>query len=119
MGGTNLNTPKEVGERVRRSRKALGLGQAELGALIGYSPNRISELERDGIDSLTLISKIAETLQISSTELLYNIPISIDFATLHSLEEEFTYLVDDTIEEFKKNTDKLMCMLQKNLKIKA
>ena len=94
-----MNTPQEVGQRVRARRKELGIGQAALGEMIGYSPNRISEFERDGIDSLTLLSEIASALQISSAELLYKTPIFSDPFTLDQWAEDYEKQVDSYVRK--------------------
>jgi transcriptional regulator with XRE-family HTH domain len=61
-----------LGARIRRSRKANGLSQAELGALVGRSERWVRDLEHDdiGLDKFSLIDRLAEVLDIDVSYLV-------------------------------------------------
>ena len=62
-----------LGERIRRYRKALPMTQAQLGEMAQVEPSNISHIERGATKvSLPTLIKIANVLQVSPDELLYD-----------------------------------------------
>lgn len=69
----NLNYV-EIGRRIQIKRKELKLTQEKLSEIIDVSPSYISEIERgSSISSLSTISKISNTLNISLDYLVFGI----------------------------------------------
>lgn len=63
----------EIGQRIRKYRKALGLSQEELAEKSGISVTHMSHIETGNTKlSLTVLVKIAETLQVSTDALLFD-----------------------------------------------
>jgi len=63
-------TPKQIGNRIRRSRKALGLSQADLGEKAGFRQETISLIETGNAAAkletiLTILAALDLELQIA------------------------------------------------------
>ena len=67
---------KQIGERIRDKRIALGMSQAELAVKAGISLPRVSKIEHAKVEmKLTTFIKVAEALQVSTDELIQaNVP---------------------------------------------
>ena len=62
----------EIGQRIRKNRKALGLSQEELAEKIGISSTHMSHIETGNTKlSLPVLVSIAETLEVRTDELLF------------------------------------------------
>lgn len=65
----------EIGERIRRFRKARGLTQNELAEQLGISTIHLSHIETGSTKlSLSVFVKISEVLKIQTDELLHDTP---------------------------------------------
>lgn len=65
----------EIGERIRRFRKARGLTQNELAEQLGISTIHLSHIETGSTKlSLSVFVKISEVLKIQTDELLHDAP---------------------------------------------
>lgn len=65
----------EIGERIRRFRKARGLTQNELAEQLGISTIHLSHIETGTSKlSLSVFVKISEVLEIQADELLHDAP---------------------------------------------
>lgn len=62
---------REVGERISYHRKRLGFSQVEFAGMIGKSESWVSQVERGvrGIDRLSVLQTVANTLEVSVAEL--------------------------------------------------
>lgn len=64
----------EIGKRIRVKRKEFGLTQEKLSEILDISPSYVSEIERGtSISSLSTISKISQTLDLSLDYLIYGV----------------------------------------------
>lgn len=64
----------EIGKRIKNRRKEMQLTQEKLSEIIDVSPSYVSEIERGtSISSLSTITKIAQTLNVSLDYLIYGI----------------------------------------------
>ena len=72
----------EIGQRIRRVRKAKGISQEALAEKVGISTTHMSHIETANTKlSLPVFIAIAETLEVSTESLLYDQPrISINAA---------------------------------------
>ncbi len=62
----------EIGQRIRKYRRAMGFSQEELAEKTGISVTHMSHIETGNTKlSLPVLVKIAETLQVSSDALLF------------------------------------------------
>lgn len=65
----------EIGQRIRRYRKACGLSQEALAGRVGISVTHMSHIETGNTKlSLPVLTKIAEELSVSTDALLNNTP---------------------------------------------
>lgn len=65
----------EIGQRIRRYRKACGLSQEALAGRVGISVTHMSHIETGNTKlSLPVLAKIAEELSVSTDALLNNTP---------------------------------------------
>lgn len=63
----------EIGQRIRKNRKALGLSQEELAEKIDISPTHMSHIETGNTKlSLPVLVSIAEVLEVRTDELLFD-----------------------------------------------
>lgn len=71
---------KQIGERIRDKRIALGMSQAELAVKAGLALPRISKIEHaKGEMKLTTFIRVAEALQVSTDELIRaNVPSTVE-----------------------------------------
>lgn len=62
----------EIGSRIKQYRKAKGITQAQLGEMISRTESSITKYEAGSVDiPLTIIDKIAESLEVPTDLLLY------------------------------------------------
>lgn len=67
----------EMGKRIKLKRKEINLTQEKLSEIIDVSPSYISEIERgSSICSLSTLSNIASTLNVSLDYLVFGITIN-------------------------------------------
>lgn len=65
----------EIGQRIRRFRKARGLSQEQLAELIGISTTHMSHIETANTKlSLPVFVEIANALEVQTDALLYDAP---------------------------------------------
>lgn len=65
----------EIGQRIRRIRKAKGISQEQLAEKVGISTTHMSHIETANTKlSLPVFIAIAETLEVSTESLLYDAP---------------------------------------------
>ena len=57
-----MATAKEIGQRCRKFRNALGLSQQGLADKIGTTPQNISKYEKDGIYNIEMIQELSQAL---------------------------------------------------------
>jgi transcriptional regulator with XRE-family HTH domain len=68
----------EIGQRIRKFRKAHNLSQEQLAEQIGISTTHLSHIETGNTKlSLPVFVKIAETLSIQTDELLHDSPQNV------------------------------------------
>lgn len=72
----------EIGQRIRRARKARRLSQEELAEKVGISTTHMSHIETGNTKlSLPVFAAIAQVLEVQTDSLLYDVPqYSIDAA---------------------------------------
>lgn len=64
----------EIGKRIKIKRKEIGITQEKLSEILDVSPSYVSEIERGtSISSLSTITKISQTLDLSLDYLIYGI----------------------------------------------
>lgn len=81
----------EIGQRIRRFRKAYNLSQEQLAEKIGISVTHMSHIETGNTKlSLPVFVDIADALSVRTDELLYDAP-KIDKA---AMKQEFSELLD-------------------------
>ena len=74
MGGDGVDY-YDIGQRIRRVRRAKGLSQEALAEKIGISTTHMSHIETANTKlSLPVFISIAETLEVSTESLLYDAP---------------------------------------------
>ena len=74
MGGEIVDY-YEIGQRIRRFRKAKGISQELLAEKVGISTTHMSHIETANTKlSLPVFIAIAETLEVSTESLLYDVP---------------------------------------------
>lgn len=72
----------EIGKRIKNKRKEMQLTQEKLSEIIDVSPSYVSEIERgNSISSLSTISKIAQTLNLSLDYLIFGITLDNSTST--------------------------------------
>ena len=65
----------EVGQRIRKFRKAYNFSQEQLAEKVGVSTTHMSHIETGNTKlSLSVFVKIADVLSVQTDELLYDIP---------------------------------------------
>ena len=61
-----MNTPEEIGTRIRTARRAAQLTQEQLAELAGTSTRTVRDIEKGtGSASLAVVARIAETLGLN------------------------------------------------------
>ena len=100
----------EIGQRIRRYRKACGLSQEALAEKTGVSATHMSHIKTGNTKlSLPVLVNIAEALSVQTDALLYDTP---RFASEHiqnlldSCTTEQLYVIIDTLEALKVSLDK-------------
>lgn len=104
----------EIGQRIRRYRKACGLSQEALAEKVGISATHMSHIETGNTKlSLPVLVNIAEALSVQTDALLYDTPrFSKTVASeriqnlLDSCTTEQLYVIIDTLEALKVSLDK-------------
>ena len=65
----------EIGQRIRKFRKAYNLSQEQLAEKVGISTTHMSHIETGNTKlSLSVFADIASALSVQTDELLYDIP---------------------------------------------
>lgn len=104
----------EIGQRIRRYRKACSLSQEQLAEKVEISPTHMSHIETGSTKlSLPVFFKIAEVLSIQTDALLFDNPQAnrTDLGNeilnlLDSCSAEDMYILLDTIKTLKISLDK-------------
>lgn len=104
----------EIGQRIRKFRKAYNLSQEQLAEKVGISATHMSHIETGNTKlSLPVFVDIAKVLSVSTDELLYDNPILnksimtdeiidlIDSCSLHDM-----YIIADVIKSLKTTLEK-------------
>lgn len=104
----------EIGQRIRRFRKAYNLSQEQLAEKIGISVTHMSHIETGNTKlSLPVFVKIANVLSVQTDELLYDMPpvnktVMKQELTeiLDSCSQRDLYIMIDVIKAVKASLDK-------------
>ena len=65
----------EIGQRIRKYRKAVGLSQEELADRVGISTTHMSHIETGNTKlSLQVLVAISEALEVTTDSLIYELP---------------------------------------------
>ena len=99
----------EIGQRIRRLRKANHLSQEQLAEKVGISVTHLSHIETGNTKlSLPVFVDIANELSVQTDELLYDIPISNNtlvkeevLSLLESCNTKELYIIIDSIKALK------------------
>lgn len=106
----------EIGQRIRRYRKACGLSQEALAEKAGISATHMSHIETGNTKlSLSVLVNIAEVLDVQTDALLYDSPRFCKSVAseriqkvLDSCTTEQLYVLIDAMESLKISLDKYM-----------
>ncbi len=104
----------EIGQRIRKYRKACNLSQEQLAEKIGISTTHMSHIETGNTKlSLPVFVDIANTLSVQTDALLYDIPQINKTAIkqeiteiLNSCSQRDMYVLNDVIKTVKTSLDK-------------
>lgn len=104
----------EIGQRIRKFRKAYNLSQEQLAEKVGISATHMSHIETGNTKlSLPVFVDIAKVLSVRTDELLYDVPqISKSpvkeelIEILNSCSTEDMYILTDVIKAVKVSLDK-------------
>lgn len=104
----------EIGQRIRKFRKAYNLSQEQLAEKIGISTTHMSHIETGNTKlSLQVFVDIANALSVQTDELLYDIPQINRTVIKHELTEildscsqQDLYILVDVMETLKSALDK-------------
>ena len=104
----------EIGQRIRRYRKACGLSQEQLSEKVAISPTHMSHIETGSTKlSLPVFIKIADVLSIQTDSLLSDIPrvnrtnLGSEITNLlDSCSVNDMYILLDTIKTLKTSLEK-------------
>lgn len=104
----------EIGQRIRKFRKAYNFSQEQLAEKIGISTTHMSHIETGNTKlSLSVFVKIADALSVQTDELLYDIPqinktiIKQELTELlDSCSQQDMYILVDVIKTLKSSLDK-------------
>jgi len=104
----------EIGQRIRKFRKAYNFSQEQLAEKIGISTTHMSHIETGNTKlSLSVFVKIADALSVQTDELLYDIPQINRTLIKHELTElidscsqQDMYIRVDVIKTLKSSLDK-------------
>lgn len=81
----------EIGQRIRKFRKACNLSQEELAEKVGISTTHMSHIETGNTKlSLSVFVDIANALSVQTDELLYDIPRN----NKHNMKEKIDEVLD-------------------------
>ena len=103
----------EIGQRIRKIRKAKGLSQEQLAEKVGISTTHMSHIETANTKlSLPVFVRIAETLETQTDALLYDAPrdsvnISLDAiaSILESCDLKQAQIITDLVRAIKQTLD--------------
>lgn len=104
----------EIGQRIRRLRKANNLSQEQLAEKVGISVTHLSHIETGNTKlSLPVFVDIAKQLSVQTDELLYDLP-NISNSTikqemlnlLDSCSQKELYIIIDSIKAIKTSLNK-------------
>lgn len=115
MGGDDMDY-YEIGQRIRRVRKAKGFSQEALAEKIGISTTHMSHIETANTKlSLPVFIAIAETLDVTTDSLLYDPPregintISQEIeGVLESCTAKEARMIVDVVKAIKRSVDAYM-----------
>jgi transcriptional regulator with XRE-family HTH domain len=104
----------EIGQRVRKYRKAYNLSQEQLAEQIGISTTHLSHIETGNTKlSLPVLVKLAKTLNVQTDELLYDTSHSSKsiakkeiLSILDACSTKETYILLDILKSVKISLDK-------------
>ena len=104
----------EIGQRIRKYRKAYNLSQEQLAEMVGISSTHLSHIETENTKlSLTVLADLAEVLSVQTDELLYDLQTgNKSFATeeilkiLDSCSLQDTHILLDVLKSVKVSLDK-------------
>lgn len=104
----------EIGQRIRKFRKAYNFSQEQLAEKVGISTTHMSHIETGNTKlSLSVFVKIAEALSVQTDELLYDIPPINRTIIKHEIEEildscsqQDMHVLIDVIKTLKSSLDK-------------
>ncbi|MBR2045338.1 MAG: helix-turn-helix transcriptional regulator [Agathobacter sp.] len=87
----------EIGQRIRKFRKACNLSQEELAEKVGISTTHMSHIETGNTKlSLSVFVDIANALSVQTDELLYDFPRN----SKHNMKEKIDEILDScTLKE--------------------
>ena len=93
----------EIGQRIRKFRKAYNLSQEQLAEKVGISTTHMSHIETGNTKlSLSVFADIASALSVQTDELLYDIP---QFNKTVIKQQQFTTFLKN------KNTNSISCSI--------
>ena len=103
----------EIGQRIRRIRKAHKLSQEELAEKIGISTTHMSHIETGNTKlSLPVFVDIAEALEVNTDSLLYDSPrnsitaaMQDIAAILEACDTQQAWIITDTVKSMKRALD--------------
>ena len=100
----------KIGQRIRKFRKACGLSQEQLAEKANISVTHMSHIETGNTKlSLPVLVDIANTLQVTTDELLYEKPLSEKI----NIKQEISDIIDSCSEQ----NAKILIETLKSLKI--
>lgn len=67
----------EIGARAKARREELGLSVLDMAVLLQLGTNRVTQLEREGAEGITLLTKWAEALQMNPKHLVFGPPPTV------------------------------------------
>ena len=105
----------EIGQRIRKYRKAYGLSQEQLADKIGISTTHMSHIETGNTKlSLPVLVSLSETLNVHTDDLLFENRISKSeieqsiHEILNSCTPKQALIIQDTLQNLKISLDKYL-----------
>lgn len=71
---TGYTRNPEMGARARAQRERLGLSKISVASALDLGTGRLSQMERDGVEGLSLITQWAKALQLTPADLAFGTP---------------------------------------------
>ena len=107
----------EIGQRIRRIRKAHRLSQEELAEKVGISTTHMSHIETGNTKlSLEVLVNIAQTLEVQTDSLLFDTPRDTVSAVMNSLtsvleecDTRQAQMICDVVRAMKQTFDTYLC----------